>query len=282
MRRVCASATSSLNLSRSLHSRATIGTLPWVWDSTATAEASSSMEFCRAGVRSRSSNLPVGEARVCFVTLTARASRPQARRCSTAVADRRTRMPRRKWESRRTAAHPRRGGRPQPAHAGRHRAGGGATAVRTGRLPISAARRPHAGQAGGRDGAPGRTVRRAGDRCRHRGGTAWRWADAPTAGGCARWPSPRGCRRRHWCCSATRCTRRASPNSCAPSISRRSGCRCCSCPGAATRSASPEEFDRELAAIPGPVTTVWLPGGHDPRRYDEVAGIVADWLADLT
>lgn len=44
---------------------------------------------------------------------------------------------------------------------------------------------------------------------------------------------------------------------------------------------STEEFDRELAAIAGPVTTVWLPGGHDPRRYDEVAGIVADWLAGL-
>jgi predicted alpha/beta-hydrolase family hydrolase len=44
---------------------------------------------------------------------------------------------------------------------------------------------------------------------------------------------------------------------------------------------TPEEFDRELAAIPGPVTTVWLPGGHDPRRYGEVAGIVADWLAAL-
>lgn len=44
---------------------------------------------------------------------------------------------------------------------------------------------------------------------------------------------------------------------------------------------TPEEFDRELAAIPGPVTTVWLPGGHDPRRYDEVARIVADWLGDL-
>ncbi|WP_395726557.1 alpha/beta family hydrolase [Nakamurella sp.] len=43
---------------------------------------------------------------------------------------------------------------------------------------------------------------------------------------------------------------------------------------------TPEEFDRELAAIPGPVTTVWLPGGHDPRRYDEVARIVADWLTD--
>jgi len=44
---------------------------------------------------------------------------------------------------------------------------------------------------------------------------------------------------------------------------------------------SVEEFERELATIPGPVSTVWLPGGHDPRRYDEVAGIVADWLADL-
>ena len=44
---------------------------------------------------------------------------------------------------------------------------------------------------------------------------------------------------------------------------------------------TPEEFDRELAAMTGPVTTVWLPGGHDPRRYDEVGRIVADWLTDL-
>lgn len=51
--------------------------------------------------------------------------------------------------------------------------------------------------------------------------------------------------------------------------------------GRADPFGTPEEFDRELAAIPGPVTTVWLPGGHDPRRYDEVAGIVADWLRDL-
>ena len=48
--------------------------------------------------------------------------------------------------------------------------------------------------------------------------------------------------------------------------------------GRADPFGTPEEFDRELAAIPGPVSTVWLPGGHDPRRYDEVAGIVADWL----
>ncbi|HEY5880252.1 MAG TPA: alpha/beta family hydrolase [Nakamurella sp.] len=44
---------------------------------------------------------------------------------------------------------------------------------------------------------------------------------------------------------------------------------------------SPEEFERELAAIPGPVTTVWLPGSHDPRRYGEVARIVAEWLTGL-
>lgn len=51
--------------------------------------------------------------------------------------------------------------------------------------------------------------------------------------------------------------------------------------GRADPFGTPAEFDRELAAIAGPVTTVWLPGGHDPRRYDEVAGIVADWLTDL-
>ncbi len=51
--------------------------------------------------------------------------------------------------------------------------------------------------------------------------------------------------------------------------------------GRADPFGTPEEFDRELAAIPGPVSTVWLPGGHDPRRYDEVAGIVADWLSGL-
>lgn len=44
---------------------------------------------------------------------------------------------------------------------------------------------------------------------------------------------------------------------------------------------TPEEFERELAAIPGPVSTVWLPGGHDPRRYDEVATLVSEWLTAL-
>ena len=33
-----------------------------------------------------------------------------------------------------------------------------------------------------------------------------------------------------------------------------------------------------LAAIPGPVTQVWLRGGHDPRGQDDAIGAaVADW-----
>jgi len=45
---------------------------------------------------------------------------------------------------------------------------------------------------------------------------------------------------------------------------------------------SPDEFDREVAAIPGPVTQVWLPGGHDPRTKDaEIAAVVRDWLAAI-
>jgi len=44
---------------------------------------------------------------------------------------------------------------------------------------------------------------------------------------------------------------------------------------------TPEEIERETAAIPGPVTLVVLDGDHSLRRRDaEVAGIVADWLTD--
>lgn len=44
---------------------------------------------------------------------------------------------------------------------------------------------------------------------------------------------------------------------------------------------TPEEIERETAAIPGPVTLVFLDGDHSLRRRDaEVAGIVADWLTD--
>jgi predicted alpha/beta-hydrolase family hydrolase len=44
----------------------------------------------------------------------------------------------------------------------------------------------------------------------------------------------------------------------------------------------PDEFDKHLAAIPGPVTTVWLRGGHDPRNQDAaIAATVVDWLTGL-
>jgi predicted alpha/beta-hydrolase family hydrolase len=45
---------------------------------------------------------------------------------------------------------------------------------------------------------------------------------------------------------------------------------------------SPAEMDEHLAAIPGPVTTVWLKGGHDPRNQDPaIAEAVVDWLRTL-
>jgi len=44
----------------------------------------------------------------------------------------------------------------------------------------------------------------------------------------------------------------------------------------------PDEFDDAVAAIPGPVTQVWLPGGHDPRNADAaIAEAVITWLATL-
>jgi predicted alpha/beta-hydrolase family hydrolase len=42
---------------------------------------------------------------------------------------------------------------------------------------------------------------------------------------------------------------------------------------------SPDELERETAAIPGPVTLVFVDGDHSLRRRDsEVAEVVADWL----
>jgi predicted alpha/beta-hydrolase family hydrolase len=52
--------------------------------------------------------------------------------------------------------------------------------------------------------------------------------------------------------------------------------------GAKDPFGSPAEFEEHLAAIPGPVTTVWLTGGHDPRNQDPaIAAAVVAWLADL-
>lgn len=45
---------------------------------------------------------------------------------------------------------------------------------------------------------------------------------------------------------------------------------------------SPDEFAAHVSAIPGPVTQVWVPGGHDPRNRDaEIAAAVRDWLVGL-
>lgn len=46
--------------------------------------------------------------------------------------------------------------------------------------------------------------------------------------------------------------------------------------------ATPEELAEHVAAIPGPVTVVHLPGAHDLRGRDaDVAQAVADWVAGL-
>jgi hypothetical protein len=43
---------------------------------------------------------------------------------------------------------------------------------------------------------------------------------------------------------------------------------------------TPDELERETAAIPGPVTLAFLDGDHSLRRRDaEIADIVADWIA---
>ena len=46
---------------------------------------------------------------------------------------------------------------------------------------------------------------------------------------------------------------------------------------------TPDELEHHTAAIPGPVTHVWLDGaGHDPKRRDpEIAATVADWIRSL-
>ncbi|TKV58288.1 dienelactone hydrolase [Nakamurella flava] len=52
--------------------------------------------------------------------------------------------------------------------------------------------------------------------------------------------------------------------------------------GTADPFGSPEEFAAHLPAIAGPVTTVWLPGGHDQRRSDPaVCAAVREWLTAL-
>jgi uncharacterized protein len=45
---------------------------------------------------------------------------------------------------------------------------------------------------------------------------------------------------------------------------------------------TPDEFQAQIAAIPGSVTQVWLTGGHDPRNADgKIAATVVEWLGTL-
>lgn len=45
---------------------------------------------------------------------------------------------------------------------------------------------------------------------------------------------------------------------------------------------SPDEIEHHTAAIAGPVTHVWVPGGHSPKGQDTaIAATVADWLTAL-
>jgi predicted alpha/beta-hydrolase family hydrolase len=45
---------------------------------------------------------------------------------------------------------------------------------------------------------------------------------------------------------------------------------------------TPEEFQTHTAVIPGPVTEIWLAGGHDPRNADgKISAAVVEWLATL-
>lgn len=45
---------------------------------------------------------------------------------------------------------------------------------------------------------------------------------------------------------------------------------------------SPDEIEHHTAAIAGPVTHVWVPGGHSPKGQDAtIATAVAEWLTGL-
>jgi predicted alpha/beta-hydrolase family hydrolase len=45
---------------------------------------------------------------------------------------------------------------------------------------------------------------------------------------------------------------------------------------------SPAEFAEQMESIPGPITQLWLPGGHDPRNADPaIASAILPWLSTL-
>ena len=43
---------------------------------------------------------------------------------------------------------------------------------------------------------------------------------------------------------------------------------------------TPEELAERFAVVPGPVTTVFVPGNHSPGDANRVAAVVRDWLRD--
>lgn len=51
--------------------------------------------------------------------------------------------------------------------------------------------------------------------------------------------------------------------------------------GTADPFGSPEELEHHTRAIAGPVTHLWVDGGHDPKRPAALATMVADWLGSL-
>ena len=88
---------------------------------------------------------------------------------------------------------------------------------------------------------------------------------------------------RRWSWSAIRSIRRVAPNVCAPSTFPSFDLPCLFVSGRRDAFATPEELERETAAIPGPVTRVVVDGDHSLRKSEaEVAEIVADWVAGLS
>ena len=84
------------------------------------------------------------------------------------------------------------------------------------------------------------------------------------------------------CCSATRCTPRASPRSCASSTSR--GSRCPSRSSSGTRDAlgSQAGLVDAAATVPGPVTFHWLETADHGFRPLKASGLsIDDVLADV-
>jgi predicted alpha/beta-hydrolase family hydrolase len=56
-------------------------------------------------------------------------------------------------------------------------------------------------------------------------------------------------------------------------------CPCLFITGLRDPFGTPAEFELALRPIPGPVTTVWLPGGHEPKNQDAaIVKAVGAWL----